>query len=289
MDTAQLQAFVSTIESGSVSAAAARLHLTQSAVTKRLQALESQLGETLLDRIGRGVQLTDAGQRLVPIARRILADMTLAQQAVRSAPGTVTGELNLATSHHLGLHRLPSVLSRFSRAYPAVDLNLEFLDSEEGCDAVESGRLELAVVTLPRRPSTRLLTRVIWEDPLTLCAAPDHPLTTQADLTIEHLGRHAAILPDRRTFTHRLIADALAQVDMAPKVRMSTNYLETIKMLVSIGLGWSALPRTMLDDSIVALPLDLNIHRSLGTAVHRGRTLSGPARAFLSVLEPATG
>ncbi len=227
MDTAQLQAFVSTIESGSVSAAAARLQLPQSAGTKRLQALESEVGERLLDRIGRGVQLTDAGQRLVPIARRILADMTLAQQAVRSAPGTVTGELNLATSHHLGLHRLPSVLSRFSRAYPAVDLNLEFLDSEEGCDAVESGRLERAVRTLPRRPSTRLLTRVIWEDPLTLCAAPDHPLTTQADLTIEHLGRHAAILPDRRTFTHRLIADALAQGDLAPKVPMSTTYLET--------------------------------------------------------------
>ncbi len=65
MDTAQLQAFVSTIESGSVSAAAARLHLTQSAVTKRLQALESQLGETLLDRIGRGVQLTDAAANAV--------------------------------------------------------------------------------------------------------------------------------------------------------------------------------------------------------------------------------
>ncbi|MBV61820.1 MAG: LysR family transcriptional regulator [Nevskiales bacterium] len=284
MDRTQLQAFVSIVEQGSISAAAGHLHLTQSAVSKRLQTLESQLGDGLLDRIGRGVQLTDAGQRLLPIARRILADMELARQAVQHSPGQVRGALNLATSHHLGLYRLPDVLSRFSRQYPAVDLNLEFMDSEEGCAAVESGRLELAVVTLPRTPSSRLITHRIWDDPLALCAAPDHPLQQQPAIDVEQLARHPAILPDRRTFTHRLIAEALAAVGAEPEVRMSTNYLETIKMLVSIGLGWSSLPRTMLDERVVALPLDLGIHRQLGSVVHRGRTLSAPARAFLALL-----
>ena len=284
MDRTQLQAFVSIVEQGSISAAAGHLHLTQSAVSKRLQTLESQLGDGLLDRIGRGVQLTDAGQRLLPIARRILADMELARQAVQHSPGQVRGALNLATSHHLGLYRLPDVLSRFSRQYPAVDLNLEFMDSEEGCAAVVSGRLELAVVTLPRTPSSRLITHRIWDDPLALCAAPDHPLQQQPAIDVEQLARHPAILPDRRTFTHRLIAEALAAVGAEPEVRMSTNYLETIKMLVSIGLGWSSLPRTMLDERVVALPLDLGIHRQLGSVVHRGRTLSAPARAFLALL-----
>lgn len=285
MDTTQLQAFVEIVEQGSMSAAAERLHLTQSAVSKRLQTLEQLLGNQLLDRIGRSVQLTDAGQRLLPIARRILADLDLARQAVQHSPSQVRGALNLATSHHLGLYRLPEVLSRFTRRYPAVDLNLEFMDSEEGCDAVESGRLELAVITLPRAPSSRLITQSVWDDPLALCAAPDHPLHQAGTLDIEQLARHPAILPDRRTFTHRLIADALARAGAEPQVRMSTNYLETIKMLVSIGLGWSALPRTMLDAGVTALPLDMGIRRTLGTAVHRGRTLSAPARAFLATLD----
>ena len=92
-------------------------------------------------------------------------------------------------------------------------------------------------------------------------------------------------LPDERTYTHRIVMTALQAHGVAPRIRLSTNYLETLKMLVAIGLGWSVLPCSMLDDSIVAIDRpELSLSRELGAVWHRGRTRSGPARALLGLL-----
>lgn len=286
MDLAGLQAFVAVADTGSFSEAGARLHLTQPAVSKRIAALEAQLGAPLFDRIGRGIAPTEAGRALLPRARRILGELDDARRLLDTLGATVGGRLSLATSHHVGLHRLPPALRAFTRAHPQVALDLRFLDSDAACEDVLHGHSELAVVTLAPQLAPALRGVPVWDDPLEFVAAPDHPLAGRDRLALADVARHPAVLPDPGTFTHRIVADLFAREGLAPDLRMTTNHLETIKMLAATGLAWSVLPGTMLDAQLATLPLPgVRLSRRLGYVVHAGRTLSNAARAFLETLE----
>lgn len=285
MDIAGLQAFVTIADSGSFSLAAGRLHLTQPAVSKRLAALEAELDTRLFDRLGRAVRLTEAGGVLLPRALRILTELDDTRRALRNLSGVVTGPLTLATSHHIGLHRLPPVLRIFSSRYPQVRLDMRFMDSELAGAAVLRGEVDLAVITLPPRLEPPLEVLPLWPDPLIAIASPAHPLAEPIAVTPERLSQYPAILPSEATFTRRIIEEGLARLGVTPLVAFSTNYLETIKMMVAVGLGWSILPRTMRDADLVELNVDgLRLERALGVVRHTGRTLSNAARAILDTL-----
>lgn len=107
MDLASLNAFIAIAEVGSFSRAGDRLHLTQPAISKRIASLEQQLGVRLFDRLGREVNLTEAGRALLPRAYQFLDVLEDTRRALTNLSGDVTGRLTLATSHHIGLHRLP--------------------------------------------------------------------------------------------------------------------------------------------------------------------------------------
>lgn len=292
MDTQSLEAFLAVAEAGSFSAAAERLHLTQPAVSKRIAALEHQLDTRLFDRIGRQPRLTEAGQALLPRAQRILLDVRAARRAIEDLHGSVAGTLALGISHHLGLHRLPPLLADFSRRYPQVRLDIEFLDSEEAAERVLAGELELSVGTLPPEPTGALQQRRIWHDELVVAVAPDHPLTltlrVQQVVELAELSRHTAIIPGLHSSTGGILQKLFREAGLPLDVGMSTHYLETIKMMVAIGLGWSILPRTLIDDSVRPLTLrDRPLSRELGCQTHHSRSLSNAARAFIELLESA--
>ena len=141
METNNLNAFVLVAENGSFSAAAQKLHLTQPAVSKRVATLEEQLDTVLFDRIGRTVTLTEAGRALLPHARAVQQELAAAERSVRDLDGDVAGHLRLATSHHIGLHRLPPVLSYFNRQYPGVQIDIEFTDSEQAHEMIGRGEI----------------------------------------------------------------------------------------------------------------------------------------------------
>jgi DNA-binding transcriptional LysR family regulator len=288
MDTQALTAFLAVAESGSFSTAAERLFLTQPAVSKRIAQLEQQLGTRLFDRVSRRVRLTEAGEALLPRARQVLLDLEDMGRAISNLTGTVSGTLRIGTSHHIGLHRLPPVLRRFSRQYPDVKLDIHFIDSEEAWEAVLHGDLEMGVVTLPPQPDPRLHSQAVWQDPLVFMAAPEHPLARLKRVPLETLTGYSAILPSPVTFTRRIVESLFEEQALTLNISMSTNYLETIHMMVSIGLGWSVLPETMLDDSVVRLNVDTALPvRRLGVVTHPGRSRSNAAGAFLDILNSA--
>ncbi len=289
MDFTTLDVFVAVSESGSFSRAAERSFLTQSAVSKRIAALEAELDATLFDRLGRRIRLTEAGENFLISARRLLADFRASSEAVRSLKENIGGRLKLATSHHVGIHRLPPVLREFVRRYPDVELDLVFMDSEQACAAVAEGALELAVVTLPDDIISTLQTELVWPDPLVIVSAPDHPLVKPSRhkrLPPDVLSHHKAVLPGRGTVTRRILLHALEPHGVTPTTSLETNYLETIKMLVGVGLGWSALPASMIDDSVTEVGIArLSMRRELGAVIRRERTLSRAGAAFHSLLQ----
>ena len=285
MDIAALKAFIAVADSGSFSLAAEQLFLTQPAISKRVSALENELETRLFDRIGRGVSLTEAGQALLPRARNILLDLEDSVRALSNLSGEVHGTLRFGTSHHIGLHRLPPVLKEFVHVYPEVRLDIRFMDSEEACLAVEHGELELAIVTLPPSPANVLQTEKVWDDPLAIMVARDHPLAQKRRPSLRDLASHPVILPATGTYTRQIAEAAFKEVDLHLDIALSTNYLETIHMLVSVGIGWSLLPVTMRDDQTRILSVSaLSLSRSLGVVYHRDRTLSNAARALNRLL-----
>lgn len=286
MEIAELKAFVAVAESGSFSQAALALHLTQPAISKRINLLESNLNCQLFDRIGRQVILTEAGRDLLPRANLILQEMEDLRRAMSNLSGEVTGTLKIGTSHHIGLHRLPPILKQFSRLYPQVNLDIQFIDSEMAFNLIMHGKLELGIVTLPPENASPLKTVRIWDDPLAFIASVDHPLAQADSLALDDLSDYPAILPSMSTFTRRIVESLFQSQALQIDVPISTNYLETIKMMTSIGLGWTVLPVTMLDDEVTALPIqDVALERQLGVVYHPGHSLSNAAKAVMELLE----
>ncbi|HHJ15147.1 MAG TPA: LysR family transcriptional regulator [Gammaproteobacteria bacterium] len=286
MDIAALKAFIAVADSGSFSAAAERLFLTQPAVSKRIAALENELGARLFDRIGRTVTTTEAGNTLLPRAQSILVELEDSVRVISNLSGAVHGTLRFGTSHHIGLHRLPPALKQFSRKYPQVRLDIRFMDSEAACTAVEQGELELGIVTLPPDPAPGLSTELVWQDPLNIMVARNHPLARKRKVRLNDLAQHPAILPASNTYTRQIAAQAFRRLGLELDIALSTNYLETIRMLTSVGIGWSLLPATMLDRQLKKLPVpELVLRRSLGVVYHRERTLSNAARALIEQLQ----
>jgi DNA-binding transcriptional LysR family regulator len=289
MDTQHLHAFVAIAELGSFSGAAEKLHLTQPAISKRIALLEDHLGSRLFDRVSRQVILTNAGKILLNKARLILSEVAATQRAIADLSGQIQGQLSIATSHHVGLHYLPPVLREFSSLYPQVKLDLHFLDSEQAYDEILQGRYDLAIVTLSPEQDARFQSYSIWHDQLHFVAAPEHPLATQPHLQLADLTRHQAILPDLNTYTTKLVKHLFDQENLPLNINMVTNHLESIKMMLSIGLGWGVLPNRLIDHQIKRLNVKhKSIIRPLGAIHHRHRSLSNNALAFLELLQRQT-
>ncbi len=292
MDIQNLKAFVEVAAARSFSVAANRLHVTQPAISKRVHLLEQQLGTLLFDRIGRQVSLTEAGRTLLPHADAVLARMDSARQALADLDADTKGPLKIITSHHIGLHRLPRVLREFSERFPLVELDIGFMDSEEAYAEVLKGHCDLGIIAQVREQQDTVCTRTLWKDRLEFVAAPQHPLSQRGGVNLEDLAQYPALLPERRFYTTQLVEELFAGHALRLNIKLATNYLETIKALITAGYAWGVLPRSMLEDRTLAL-LDvrhteteqpLTLTRNLDCIYHRQRQMSKAARAFFELL-----
>jgi DNA-binding transcriptional LysR family regulator len=114
----------------------------------------------------------------------------------------------------------------------------------------------------------------------------NHPLAVQSQISLAALAGEPAILPTHGTYTRQIIEKNIETEQLKLNIRLATNYLETIKMMVSIGLGWSVLPCSMIQDELSTLSIKgLQLERKLGAVWHKNRTLSNSAKAMLSQLQ----
>ena len=333
MNFIELQTFLEVAEQKSFSKAATSLHLSQPAISKRIQVLEDSLNVVLFDRVGNTVLLTAAGELLYPQAQQILQGLQDAQRQLRNLSQTVSGELRLATSHHIGLHRLAPVLHKFVGLYPDVQLSIRFEDSEVAHQMALRGDIEFAVVTLNPEPEPLLSHKVIWHDPLHFVTQanpkvkndePKNDTEIQKPkkdtenfapqifpgngfghvATLASLAAQPCVLPGLNTYTGRIVNEQFSQAGIRLNPTMSTNYLETIGMLVGVGLGWGVLPGSMIsrltlsnqingnlkNDGIDNVKLEkievpgVQMSRTLGWISNPNRSLSNAAQAFYQVL-----
>lgn len=286
MNIAAFEAFLKVMETGSISTAAEKLFLTQPAITKRIHSLEGFLNVKLFEPVGRGIQPTQAAHQVLPRVKQWLNELEDIQHDLSHAQNLVQGRLKLGTSHHIGLHHLPQYLKAFTQEFKDVQLDIQFVDSEQAHQQVLAGEIELGFITLPPESHPRLKYLQLWSDPLKFVVAPFHPLASRKNLKLEDLIEYPSVLSAAHTYTSQITLAEFSKRGLKPQATMSTNPLESIRMLVSIGLGWSVLPETLINQDLIQLDLDVELQRELGVVWHPERSQSKAVQALIDMIKP---
>ncbi len=285
MNLKDLKAFVCVADKGSFSLAAEEIYLTQSAVSKRVAALESSLDTKLLDRIGHKVILTEAGRLFIPKARSILADIEDSYHTVKNLNAKPSGRLRVTTSYHLDMELLRPILQQYCQKYPEVELDLSFIGSQGAYPAVEEGQIDLGVIALLNPPTDVIPAIPLWKEELAFVISKEHELVKKNQLNPASLADYPAI-PVEAIFTPPVITEIFSRFNLTPKMTMQNDYFQAIIHLVAIGLGWSIIPKHMVTEHhhVFKIP-DVSIVRSLGVIYDGRRTLSSAATALLEMLQ----
>lgn len=284
MDILSLQAFIAVARCKSFSRAAEELFITQPAVSKRVASLEEQLGTRLFNRINRQISLTEAGKQLLPKAQELVNQAADMQRFATNLNEDIAGLLSISVSHHIALYRMPPILREFNQSHPNVQLDIHFEDSEQAFHAVERGDIEFAVITLPKVLPPNLSAETAWQDDLEIVVGLDHPLTETGTVKLANLANYPCVLPSRETETYQIMQREIEAQNLSINTQMTTNNLQSLKMLVEAGMGWSLLPVTMLDPDLKVLDSGHRWTRNLGLVVHKKRSLSNAAQAMRKLL-----
>jgi LysR family transcriptional regulator for metE and metH len=224
---------------GSVTRAAGRLHLTQSALSHQLRDLESRLDAPLFLRLGRRMMPTPAGERVLATALRVLDELARAEAEVRAVSAPGTGVLRLCTQCHTGYHWLPPLLETFHRTYPNVDVQIVAAATDRPIDALLDGQIDLAFLT-DRSDDARLALRPVFKDELVAVVAPQHPLARRAyiepgDLSGAHLLLYNAERRGSDVFRY-VLSPAGVEPGRVSRVPLTEAILELVKAGQGIGV-----------------------------------------------------
>lgn len=285
MDLEQLRCFISMAELGSLSAAARRHFITQPAVSQRLKALESEVGERLLIRRGGQARLTPAGEIFQRRAREALQAVEHGLAEIGQLAGLERGRLALGAIDAAGIYLLPPLLKRFHAAHPAIELTLRVEPSAPLVAALRAGELDAAVVTLPL-PGAALESLPLESEPLVLVRPPGGP----AGETPRRLFlRLPLIAYPRGSVTRGLIDAELARRGFAPATAMELSHPEAMARLVEAGLGAAILPRRVLMPGTghVEEVAGFTLARRLGLVMRPGEAHSPALTAFRALLVKA--
>ena len=228
MNLWHLAIFNAVAESGSISAGAKRLHLSQPAVTRQLRQLESLLGSTFFDRLPRGVRLTESGELLHDYAQRIFTLEREAETAIREMRQLGTGELVIGASSTIGNYLLPPMLAEFRRRYPAVEITVEIANAHTIETDLLSRRLALGL-TEGRLKSADLHAQVFMHDEIIPIAAATHPLAHLRRVGIHAICRETLLQREAGSGTREFVEEALKHARLQFSHSVCLGSTEAIK------------------------------------------------------------
>jgi DNA-binding transcriptional LysR family regulator len=288
MELRQLITFRTVAQTLSFSRTAANLNYAQSTVSTQIQALEEELGVTLFDRLGKRVVLTDAGQRLLNYAEKMLTLEDEARAVVSNA-NTLSGSLVISSPETLCAYRLPPILRRFRDRFPQVQLSFCPEYDTTLFEAIRDGVMDVAIVMAETVPSSQLVIEPLITEPMLIMAYPEHPLVQSSHVTFADLQDEPFILTEATCNYRRLFEDSfrVAGVPLAPP--MEFHSVEAIKQCVMARIGLSFLPLVAVEKEIEQgrmVPLrwagrDFRIVTQM--VWHKDKWLSPALKAFLNI------
>lgn len=263
------------------------MRVAQPALSQQIAKLEAELGVVLAERTTRRVGLTEAGDRLVGHARRILKQVDIAAEDVAAVAGLRAGRLTIGASRTVGGFDLSGLLAGFYRRYPAVDLAVREDLSTYLAAALRGDEIDLAFITRPAGRDDDLDLRVVSQEPLVALLAPDHRLAPRKRLRVPLLeGETIVTFPEGATIRARL-EEAAARAGFAPRVAFETNEVSRMRALAAAGLAIAVLPRSdaaLPGAPITAVPFhEPDFRHTVYMASRAARQHSPAARAFIEL------
>ena len=242
MEIRQLRAFVAIAESGTFTAGAQRVHVTQAAISMQIRQLENELGAKLFIRAPRRVILTEAGEHLLQRARLILREHDAAQDEIAELAGAKKGRLRIGNSSaNVAIEILPKLLRELHKQHSHAEVTVGSGTSEALVQQILAGELDLAFVSLPVE-ARGIQTERLAEDQLVAIASPRHRLAKQRTVSAYTLAGEKLILGERGGNTRRLIDQFFSQAGVALKVAMELSRQAAIRRMVEADMGVGIVP-----------------------------------------------
>jgi len=285
-----LRAFVMVSKLGSFAAAAKALHVSHSALSRRIAGLEDQLGVRLLDRTTRSVSLTALGERFLVDTGQLLEGLDRSIVSLHNVAHLEAGDVTVGCIFSVVHHFLLQVVGEFQQQHPRVMVRLV----EESGDAVlaslKSGQADFAISYTGMHDPDVEFTPLLKE-PFVLACRPEHPLARRRTVGWDELGRWPYALVSHASRIRFLIDQALSGVEQLPRPAFEVRHVSTLIGIVETGLAVAVVPQLTLPNPpapIVGVPLEAPaITRSVGMLRRRGRSLSPAAEALAGILTGA--
>lgn len=246
----QLHTFAAVARHRHVTRAAQAIHVSQGSVSQQVQRLEAVLGIALLERVGRGVRLTDAGRAVAVAAGAAIAAIRAVEETAASYRGLRAGRVAIAASNTVGIHRAPGWIAGFLDEHPDIDIHLGLANTAGAIANLVAGQVDLALVE-GELPEDGLDALGLESDELVLVVAAGHPLARGPRVTTRELARHRYLSREDGSGTEALARGLVGPAYRAGQV-LELGHLEAVRAGVSAGLGYAVLPRTVVAGEIEA-------------------------------------
>lgn len=288
MEIRQLKTFIKVVSLLSFTKTANELGYAQSSITSQIQALEEEFGTKLFERLGKQIKLTKDGEHLYIYANQILK---LAQEAKEQISNSLVprGSLTIGTAESLCTHRLPEIFKTFRTQYPSVDINIRLDTCTDFRSHLRKNIIDILIFLDVPLQDEDFITHILYEEPMTVIAAPGHPLIKKQKVMPHDINSQALVLTDMGCSYRRIFESILAQAGAKPSSVLAFSSNECIKKFVHDGWGIGFLPKVtvaheLTTGQLIALPWagpPFNIKSQL--IYHKDKWISPAMRAFIDL------
>lgn len=289
MELRQIQYFIEVAKLEHVTEASYVLHVSQSAVSRQIFKLESELGVDLFIHEGRKVKLTPIGRLFLSHMEHLMKVIDNAQQEISEFLDPERGTVRIGFPSSLAAQMIPTVVSGFREKYPSVHFQLQHGSYKELVEWVAKGDMNLALMgPVPHEPQIK--SEVLFEEKFVALLPASHPLANQDSVKLSELKDDSFVLFPEGFVLREMVVKACANLGFQPKVTFEGDDLDAIKGLVSSGLGLTVLPEIALSEhiasTIVTLPvIEPRVTRDVGVIIPANRELPPTEKLFYDFLK----
>lgn len=290
MQIESLKVFTDLAETESFTKSAAINKVTQSAVSQQVSALEKHFRTTLIERSRKRFRLTREGQVLYDYSKQIIQSYESLHNKIQEIKNVVSGTIRVATIYSIGLHDLPAYVKKYLKAFPTVNVHVEYRRSNQVYDDVIGNTVDLGLVAYPIA-DPRLTVIHLKDDPLVLVCHPNHPFAALKTIKLKALAGQKFIAFEPDIPTRRAVDKVLKDQKIEVKTVMEFDNIETVKRAVEIDAGVAVLPHNTIIQELAKQTLaevkieDVELFRPIAAIYKKTKVLSPAAKQFVNVLK----
>jgi len=284
-----LKIFYFAAKYGNLSLAAEALYITQPAVTKGIQRLQEYYGVKFVNRFGKKLALTDAGEILYDIAEKIFEMESQAEESISDFQQQKRGHIRIHSSESFGAYYLPSIINRFSKANPHIRISVNILPTEQVVENSISLNNDLGFISSPVEHN-KVTVREVLEDRLVIVAPPDHPLTRKGSLEPRDLKGQSMIMHEKGSATRIFVDDFIRKNDISITIPLELSSNMAIKKAVQERIGIAMISRKIVSEEIqrgelkAILFSNQQMKRKFYMVHHKDKYFSEPLKSLIEIM-----